>query len=93
METIKLTLGSDRFTEATEDNFKLLFQFVQEEMDKHLPDVEVNSNKGGEMINDKDEHPIKEDDVTQDADDDGLLVARQDKEGEINHNFEEEIAS
>ncbi|KAL3874472.1 hypothetical protein ACJMK2_037481 [Sinanodonta woodiana] len=32
METLKITLGSDRFTEATEENFKLLYDFVQSEL-------------------------------------------------------------
>lgn len=90
VETIKLTLGSDRFTEATEDNFKLLYQFIQDEMNKHLPDVEVISNKGGDTIIDKDEHSVRHDNIMRDADNDGLLVAKQEKEGEINHNFEEE---
>lgn len=47
LETIRITLGSDRFTETTEDNFKLLYQFVQEEMCKHIEDddqVEVIDN-------------------------------------------------
>ncbi|KAK3596003.1 hypothetical protein CHS0354_032521 [Potamilus streckersoni] len=36
METLKTTLGSDRFTEATEENFKLLYDFVQSELLKSL---------------------------------------------------------
>ena len=91
VETIKLTLGSDRFTEATEDNYKLLYQFVQDEIGKHLPDlpeVEVSSNKVEETTIVKDEHSDKQDDIVRDADKDDLLVAKQDKEGEINHNFE-----
>ncbi|WAR18270.1 hypothetical protein MAR_000108 [Mya arenaria] len=38
--TIRITLGSDRFTETTEENFKLLFGFVQQEMTKYLEEDE-----------------------------------------------------
>ena len=37
---IKQTLGSDRFTETTEDNYKLLFSFIEKELGNHLPDDE-----------------------------------------------------
>lgn len=41
IETIRIYLGSDRFTETTEGNFKLLYQFIQEEMGKYLEEGEV----------------------------------------------------
>lgn len=37
---IKQTLGSDRFTETTEDNFKILYQFIREEMGKLIEEDE-----------------------------------------------------
>ncbi|XP_053376849.1 uncharacterized protein LOC128547740 [Mercenaria mercenaria] len=40
METIRLHLGSDRFTETTENNYKLLYEFIQEELCKHIEDDE-----------------------------------------------------
>lgn len=40
IETIRLVLGSDRFTETTESNYKLLYEFVHDELCKHLEDDE-----------------------------------------------------
>lgn len=36
IETLRIVLGSDRFTEATEGSFTLLYQFVQQEVGKHI---------------------------------------------------------
>lgn len=36
IEIIRLHLGSERFTETTEDNFKLLYKFVQDEVCKYI---------------------------------------------------------
>ena len=95
VETIKLTLGSDRFTEVTEDNYKLLYLFVQDEMDKHLPDVEVTSNIAGDTTVKEEEISVKQDDIQINSETDGFVVTvtEQEKEGEINHNFEEERGS
>lgn len=45
IDIIKQTLGPDRFTETTEDNFKLLYQFVQDEMGKLIEDDESGEVK------------------------------------------------
>lgn len=37
---IRQTLGTDRFTETTQDNYKLLYQFIEEEMGKYMDDDE-----------------------------------------------------
>lgn len=38
IDIIRQTLGTDRFTETTEENYKLLYQFIQEEMGKYIED-------------------------------------------------------
>lgn len=38
IHTIKLILGSDRFTENTENSFNLLYGYIREELCKYLDD-------------------------------------------------------
>ena len=79
IETIKFNLGSDRFTEATEDNYILLYKFVEDEIGKYLIEVEVNSDIGGGEPNTTDgDDPKKEDNVKPEPDNSETLANKED---------------
>ena len=79
IETIKFNLGSDRFTEATEDNYTLLYKFVEEELGKYLIEVEVNSDIGAEEPTTTDEVDTeKEDNVKSEPDNSETLANKED---------------
>lgn len=53
IDTIKFTLGSDRFTQTTEDNFHLLYGFVKEEMYKLMEEeTEEEESADGNVVAD-----------------------------------------
>lgn len=90
VDTIKLTLGSDRFTEATEENFKLLYQFVEEEIGKHLTEVEVVSEIVGNLPNIDETNSEHAEAPTGDSDSDPLANTEPQKQAELNPAFDEE---
>ena len=79
IETIKFNLGSDRFTEATEDNYTLLYKFVEDEIGKYLIEVEVNSDIGaGEPTTTVEVDTEKEDNVKSKPDNSETLANKED---------------
>lgn len=90
VETIKLTLGTERFTEATEDNFKFLYQFVHDEIGKHLTEVEVNCNVESESEVKVEQNSVKQEGLKEDFGSTGFVSTELQNQGEINANGVEE---
>ena len=60
IDIIRQTLGPDRFVEATEDNYKLLYQFVREEMGKL-----IEADESEEVTDTEVQVTLCDDDATQ----------------------------